>query len=547
MGKQFVTIAMSLAISCAGLANSQTGTSSTAVGVNNTSAGTYSTAVGFTNIASAVDADGIPTTTTGTQAQSSTAIGKENTASGFKASAVGYKNHAEAEGAVAFGGSNFAEGVRATAIGVNNVASDFKAVSIGANNQSTFVNAIAVGRGNWATEEGATAIGRANSAHGIHSISFGATNVVTGWQSMGFGHGNRAYGGRGAAFGFHNQAYSNNTTLVGYWNMSSTNQNSVYALGYRNVSSSSVTLGLGHDNGLYALQTVAIGFDNNVSGQRAFVFGKGITNNISDSMMIGPTDGSKVTIRTGGVGIGTTTPEKKLHVIGDVKLQGEVTIAGTLTAVGFSGNGSGFTNLNGANISTGTISDARLSGIVARTNASNSFTAPISSSSTLSFTSAGVVDSLNLNNNNVIGVNLLRFADPGPNEGIEWHGGNWKVWESPDDLTTNGAGNLQFVAGGQRRMTVRTDGTVSVPGSVSTAAVTTATISGGAQGLVLSAGDANQHIVLSTGGTGNVGIGTGNPIERLHVDGNVKVTGNLTIDGMVTVQPRGGIAMGDFN
>jgi hypothetical protein len=75
-----------------------------------------------------------------------------------------------------------------------------------------------------------------------------------------------------------------------------------------------------------------------------------------------------------------------------------------------------------------------------------------------------VQNALNLNNNNIIGVNNLEFFDPGPNEGISWAGGNlWKIYESPDDLTTNSGGNLQFVQNATRRMTIDTGGRVLIP------------------------------------------------------------------------------------
>lgn len=66
---------------------------------------------------------------------------------------------------------------------------------------------------------------------------------------------------------------------------------------------------------------------------------------------------------------------------------------------------------------------------------------------------------LSMSNTNIAFVNALSFADPGPGEGITWSGGNWSIWESPDDLTTNTGGNLQFVtSNSNRRMTVDTSG-----------------------------------------------------------------------------------------
>ena len=69
---------------------------------------------------------------------------------------------------------------------------------------------------------------------------------------------------------------------------------------------------------------------------------------------------------------------------------------------------------------------------------------------------------LDMNNYNITEVNHLQFNDPGPNEGLEWVGGNgWKIYESPDNLTTNGAGNLQFVTGSTSRGTLSTSGRFS--------------------------------------------------------------------------------------
>ena len=72
---------------------------------------------------------------------------------------------------------------------------------------------------------------------------------------------------------------------------------------------------------------------------------------------------------------------------------------------------------------------------------------------------------INMSNFNITGVNVLTFNDPGPNEGISWSGGNTKIYESPNDLTTNTAGNLQFVYGSTRRLTVNSGG-IDVNGNI---------------------------------------------------------------------------------
>ena len=71
------------------------------------------------------------------------------------------------------------------------------------------------------------------------------------------------------------------------------------------------------------------------------------------------------------------------------------------------------------------------------------------------------LNSVNFNNGALTNVNNLTFNDPGPNEGLEWIGGSgWKIYESPDDLTTNAGGNLQFVQGTTREMTLNTAGSL---------------------------------------------------------------------------------------
>ena len=70
---------------------------------------------------------------------------------------------------------------------------------------------------------------------------------------------------------------------------------------------------------------------------------------------------------------------------------------------------------------------------------------------------------LNMGNNNICGVNAIQIADPGPNEGVTWC--NTKIFESPDNLTTNSAGNLQMVYGTTRRLTVNNTG-IDVNGNI---------------------------------------------------------------------------------
>ena len=74
------------------------------------------------------------------------------------------------------------------------------------------------------------------------------------------------------------------------------------------------------------------------------------------------------------------------------------------------------------------------------TNAANAQT---TATAALPKSGGSMSGNLLMGNGNITGVNMLEFNDAGPSEGIQWNGGNMKLYESPNDLTTNTAGNLK--------------------------------------------------------------------------------------------------------
>ena len=243
-------------------------------------------------------------------------------------------------------------------------------------------------------------------------------------------------------------------------------------------------------------------------------------NSTGDIVFHGDSDAEKVRITgIGSVGIGLTNPSEKLHVSGKVKID------------------------NG---------DA--------------------------------ADALDLSNGNLIGVNHIKINDPGPNEGISWNGGNgWSIYESPNDLTTNSAGNLQFVDSGSRILTLDTSGNAEFTGSVGIGTInpsqklnvynSTPSDTGGVlvQNVSYSNNQDKPYLVVGTkawtgattnwntygfqhrvksnsGGTpritvdtstgekfciengGDVGIGTNDPSTKLDVRGHIKVDDGPTLE-----------------
>jgi hypothetical protein len=203
------------------------------------------------------------------------------------------------------------------------------------------------------------------------------------------------------------------------------------------------------------------------------------------------------------VGIGTTIPTSNLHVIGTANITSNLVVGGAITE---NTNGVFYNVATQFDIGTapnqiplnqylGTMAFQDAAGVSVGTlvASGNVSTANLNIVGAVNITNpVAAVDLINVNNHNIYGVGQLRFNDPGPGEGLQWDGGNiWTIYESPNDLITNSAGNLQFANNGVRRFTLNSSGSADF--------------------------------------TGNVGIGTSNPTSNLHVIGTANVSSNIIV------------------
>ena len=151
---------------------------------------------------------------------------------------------------------------------------------------------------------------------------------------------------------------------------------------------------------------------------------------------------------------------------------------------------------------------------------------------------------IDMNNNNISGVNALSFEDPGPNEGCTWS--NIKIYESPDDLTTNSAGNFQVVYSGTRRLTVNSTG-ADVNGVLEAGASDNISMSSGSNGQFKIMGNgytgaialdgtamhvyhnsSSRSLILGTNETARITIGGGGDVS--FNNNNLTSCGNITAD-----------------
>ena len=232
----------------------------------------------------------------------------------------------------------------------------------------------------------------------------------------------------------------------------------------------------------------------------------------------------------GKVGIGTSSPQVKLDVAGDIASSGSLVLpashaydkiklygstgherigteGGTivLTASNFkfrdytSGATRFFVSSSGV-ITSGawegtTIASAYLDADTAHLSGTQTFSGAKTFSNGINvgdLSNGGIIGS----NYNITGVNAISFNDPGAGEGLTFS--NFQIFESPDNLD-NAAGNIQFVTGGSsgtRRATIDTSGNLYVQNNI--------TLGGTVDGRNI-ANDGSKLDGIASGATANTG------------------------------------------
>ncbi|MBU0763476.1 MAG: hypothetical protein KJ607_01435 [Bacteroidetes bacterium] len=231
-----------------------------------------------------------------------TSLGYITTSSGQASTALGYKCNASGHYSVAMGNQASAGGTTSLATGVLTSAAGIFSTAMGNSTIASNSCALATGRQTTASGECATAMGRSTIASGSYSFAEGFESQAQQWYCIAMGY---------------------NAMATNSW---------CTAIGRQTTASGTYATALGNTTTASGSNSMAIGFATTASGSNSFAMGREIIAQGSYSVAIalndqnGATivDNNTMAIMGGEVGIGTLSPDKILHVVGDARITGNL-------------------------------------------------------------------------------------------------------------------------------------------------------------------------------------------------------------------------------
>ena len=308
---------------------------SVAMGNNNIVSGLNSTAIGAIN-----QVHGDYAFAFGLQNQATEnytmALGNSAIASSEYAIALGRSTGSSGIGSVAMGSFSDASGDFSVAIGNESEAQSQSSIAMGGNALASGNDAIAIGRDSWAASQNSVSLGYNNRAFASYSLATGGNTLAGGTASFASGFESEATGNYSVALGRLSQASGNNSFAFGQnsWansehavaigeNVSALGENSI-ALGFGSNATGSQSVAMGRGLTAQGVGQVVVGSFNEVIG--TFPNPSGTPYSIDPVFIVGSggNDQNRANALTvlynRNVGIGTSSPEERLHVIGRLRI-----------------------------------------------------------------------------------------------------------------------------------------------------------------------------------------------------------------------------------
>ena len=243
----------------------------------------------------------------------------------------------------AWGSKTVAKGWNAISIGEGTIATGNYSIAMGLTDTASGDNSIAMGYGSKASNFNSIALGRKCLASGSNAIAMGYETIAEGLYSTAMGFGTRAVLNTAVAMGSYSVAYGYNSIAMGYATHTS-NTNAV-AMGDSTTADGVSSVAMGNNSFAYGDNSIASGSYSKAYGINSTTAGTGTDARSYSSFVIGaynnvfagsslstwvPTDplfiignGTKtdlnnamVVLKNGYAGIGTNTPNTKLHIFG---------------------------------------------------------------------------------------------------------------------------------------------------------------------------------------------------------------------------------------
>lgn len=187
-------------------------------------------------------------------------------------------------------------------------------ITLGFNSSANVNNSVAIGtNANASSSTEAVAIGNNATGSGFQSLALGVSSRASNNSTVAIGTNSQSTGFQTVAIGVNANALNNNTIALGASSEARGFQS--YSIGVGSRSDNNSALAIGTSANANGLNTTALGAESSATAQNATAIGYQASATQSNSIILGNSSNG-----SNRVGIGTNTPDERLHINGSIKI-----------------------------------------------------------------------------------------------------------------------------------------------------------------------------------------------------------------------------------